>query len=120
MLNPDPQPTRVGARIAATSSLGRELVRPRIAIRGELAFSIETRASKQQKEFDVTAIAFDVETSMSTDEVRAALLYFSERRPEIWPGIAREEYKVYSVGSDSADVREGSSMPGLTIWAREA
>jgi hypothetical protein len=51
--------------------------------------------------------------------VREALLDFSERRPDIWPGLERSLYEVYAVGATTADVREGSKMPGMTVWARE-
>ncbi|GAB3879761.1 SRPBCC family protein [Terrabacter terrigena] len=64
-------------------------------------------------------VELDVETTASPEAVRAALLDFSDRRPEIWPGIDPSLYKVYSVGADTADVQEGSKMPGASIWARE-
>lgn len=61
----------------------------------------------------------DVDTTASPERVRAALIDFSDRRPEIWPGIARSQYRVYEVGATSAEIREGTTMPGATIWARE-
>lgn len=64
-------------------------------------------------------LELDVETSVSPERVRAALLDFSERRPDIWPGLERSLYEVYSVGETTADVKEGSKMPAMTIWARE-
>jgi len=64
-------------------------------------------------------VKFDVETTMSPEQVKAALLDFGDNRPNIWPGLAAEEYKVNSVGDGSADVREGTRMPGMEIWARE-
>jgi len=64
-------------------------------------------------------VELDVETSASPEAVRAALLDFSDRRPEVWPGIDPSLYKVYSVGDTFADVQEGSKMPGTSIWARE-
>ena len=64
-------------------------------------------------------VELDVDTSVSPEEVRAALLDFSERRPEIWPGIEPSLYEVYMVGDTFADVKEGSKMPGASIWARE-
>ena len=62
---------------------------------------------------------FDVETSLPPERVRELLLDFSERRPDIWPALERSLYEVYSVGETSADVKEGSRMPGMTVWARE-
>ena len=64
-------------------------------------------------------IEMSTETSRSPDEVVAALTDFSERRPQIWPGIAPRYYEVFSVGETSAEVREGSTMGPLRIWARE-
>jgi hypothetical protein len=64
-------------------------------------------------------VEVDIETATAPDEVRAALLDFTERRPEIWPGIHRSQYEVYSVGNDSADIKEGSKLLGGTFWAKE-
>jgi hypothetical protein len=64
-------------------------------------------------------VELDVETTVSPERVRAALLDFSDDRPEIWPGIHPSLYKVYSVADTSADVQEGSKMPGTTVWAKE-
>ena len=60
-----------------------------------------------------------VETSLSPDAVRAALLDFSERRPDVWPGLSRELYEVYSVGETTAEVKEGTKLPFGAFWARE-
>jgi hypothetical protein len=64
-------------------------------------------------------VVLDVETSLAPERVREALLDFSERRPDVWPDLERSQYQVYEVGETSADVREGSKLPGITIWARE-
>ena len=64
-------------------------------------------------------VELDVETGVSPKDVRAALLDFSDRRPEIWPGIEPSLYKVYTVGDTFAEVQEGSTMPGTRIWAKE-
>ena len=61
----------------------------------------------------------EVETSLPPERVKAALLDFSDRRPEIWPGIEPSQYEVYEVGETWADIKEGSKFPGTTIWARE-
>jgi hypothetical protein len=62
-------------------------------------------------------IEFDVETTLPPDKVRAMLLDFSDRRPDTWPGLARNQYKVYSIGETSAEIREGNKRP--KVWARE-
>jgi len=64
-------------------------------------------------------VELDVETSVAPEDVRAALLDFSDRRPEIWPGIEPSLYEVYTVGDTFAEVQEGSKMPGTRIWAKE-
>jgi polyketide cyclase/dehydrase/lipid transport protein len=64
-------------------------------------------------------VELDVETTVSPERVRAALLDFSDQRPQLWPGIDPSLYEVYAVGDTSADVQEGSKMPGMTIWAKE-
>jgi hypothetical protein len=64
-------------------------------------------------------VELDVETSASPERVRAALLDFSDRRPDVWPGIDAGLYEVYELGDTFADVKEGSRMPGMTVWARE-
>jgi hypothetical protein len=58
-----------------------------------------------------------IDTKLSPEQVIGALTDFSDRRPDIWPGLARSKYKVYSVGEKSADVQEGNEKPN--IWARE-
>jgi len=60
-----------------------------------------------------------VETTLPPEQVREALLDFSERRPEIWPGITPSLYEVYSVGETSAEVKEGTRLPFGAVWARE-
>jgi len=64
-------------------------------------------------------VELDVETSLAPERVRAALLDFSDRRPDIWPDLERSLYEVYEVGETSAVVKEGSRMPGMRIWAKE-
>ncbi|HVP76207.1 MAG TPA: hypothetical protein VMS63_09310 [Gaiellaceae bacterium] len=61
----------------------------------------------------------DVETTLPAEAVRRALLDFSERRPDVWPSLARGLYEVYSVGETTADVKEGTRTPLGTFWARE-
>ena len=60
-----------------------------------------------------------MEARVPPEKVREALLDFSPRRPEIWPGIFPPLYEVYGVGETSADIREGSKAPGGVIWAKE-
>ena len=68
---------------------------------------------------DVPRLAFDVETTLAPERVRQALLDFSERRSDIWPGVDRSLYEVYSVGETSAEIKEGTKFRGTAFWARE-
>lgn len=61
-------------------------------------------------------IEFDIRTDAPPEAIRAALLDFSERRPELWPGLPPDQYEVYEVGDTWAEIREGYRGP---IWARE-
>jgi hypothetical protein len=61
----------------------------------------------------------DTDTAVPPAAVRAALLDFSPRRPEMWPGIDPSLYEVYEVGPTTAEIREGSKSPGGAVWARE-
>jgi hypothetical protein len=68
----------------------------------------------------VPAVDTTVDTPASPAQVRNALLDFSARRPEIWPGITPSLYEVYSVGETTADVKEGTKLPLVgAFWARE-
>jgi hypothetical protein len=66
-----------------------------------------------------THVEFDLESSAPSEKVIAALTDFTDRRPDIWPGLSRQWYEVYSVGSTSADIREGTGSKKGTIWAKE-
>ena len=61
-------------------------------------------------------IEVDVESSASPERVIAGLTNFTERRPELWPGLNPKKYRVYEVGDTWADVQEGNND---MIWARE-
>ena len=50
------------------------------------------------------------------ETVIAGLIDFTERRPEIWPGLNPKMYRVCEVGDTWADVQEGTNS---MIWARE-
>ncbi|MEA2517301.1 MAG: hypothetical protein QOG16_1139 [Actinomycetota bacterium] len=59
------------------------------------------------------------ESTLSPDQVVAALIDFSERRPQMWTGITPSYYEVYSVGENEAHVREGTKQGPLEVWAKE-
>src|SRR5205807_4195574 len=66
----------------------------------------------------MTRFDVDADTKLSPERVREAYLDFTERRPDIWPGLARDLYKVYTVGEKQAEIQEGSTKP-FKVWARE-
>jgi hypothetical protein len=62
-------------------------------------------------------VEFDTETHLAPDKVIAMLTDFTERRPELWPGLWQGAYQVYSKDATNAEVREGNKSP--KAWARE-
>ena len=64
----------------------------------------------------VARFEFDLRSQASREAVRAALLDFSDRRPDQWPGLPPDQYEVYEVGDTWAEIREGYRGP---IWWRE-
>ncbi|HEX6709430.1 MAG TPA: SRPBCC family protein [Rubrobacter sp.] len=64
-------------------------------------------------------VEFDIDTPLPPERVVSGLTNFSELRPEIWPGIHPSLYEVRNLGTTSADVKEGTKAPGMTVWAVE-
>jgi hypothetical protein len=64
----------------------------------------------------VARFEFEIRSPASPEAIRAALLDFSERRPELWPGLPADQFEVYEVGDTWAEIREGYRGP---IWWRE-
>ena len=58
-----------------------------------------------------------MDTNASPEQVRKALLDFSDRRPEIWPELDPNVFTVHEIGDTWAEVTEGSPKP--KVWARE-
>jgi hypothetical protein len=58
-----------------------------------------------------------VETDVSADTIRRALLDFSDERPNRWPQLDPKTYEVHWVSETSAEVTEGSPFP--KVWSRE-
>ena len=50
-----------------------------------------------------------LETTVPPERLLAAATDFSPRRPDLWPTITRERYRVFSVGDHTADVEEGTA-----------
>jgi hypothetical protein len=74
---------------------------------------------REEKGATMPRVEFDIVTPLSPERVLSGLTNFSERRPEIWPAIHPSLYEVRSVGSTWAEVKEGSRLPGMTVWAIE-
>jgi hypothetical protein len=66
----------------------------------------------------VTTVEMDVDTKLPVERVIAALTDFTPRRTEIWKGLSKQYYEVYSVGDTWAEVREGNVKP-IRTWAKE-
>jgi hypothetical protein len=64
-------------------------------------------------------LEMETETSLSPEQVVAALTDFSDRRPQMWKGISPKHYEVYSVGDKTASVKEGTKQGPLDVWAKE-
>jgi hypothetical protein len=62
-------------------------------------------------------IEFDLTTSVAPDRFIAALTDFSPARAEVWPNVDERHLKVHELGTDWADVTEGSSFAG-GVWER--
>jgi hypothetical protein len=60
-----------------------------------------------------------LKSSLAPEQLMGAMLDFTERRPDLWPGLSRKFYEVYEVGDTSARVREGTAGPPFSVWARE-
>ena len=66
----------------------------------------------------MATIKFQVESPLDMEEVLAALTDFTERRPELWPAIDPNVYRVHELTDHSALVTEGTDVMG-GIWATE-
>ena len=59
----------------------------------------------------------DVESDVSPETIRSALLDFTRRRLDLWPQLDPDTYEVHWVKETSAEVTEGSPRP--KVWSRE-
>jgi hypothetical protein len=59
----------------------------------------------------------EVQTTLTPAQVIEAMTDFTDRRTELFPGLAPKYYEVYSLEDTTADVMEGTARP--KIWARE-
>jgi hypothetical protein len=64
----------------------------------------------------VPRLEFDLATDLRPERVISALIDFTDRRPDLWPSLRREDFRVDEIGGTWAIIREGS---GGRVWARE-
>jgi hypothetical protein len=62
-------------------------------------------------------IEFDLTSDVAPDRFIGALTDFSPARADVWPNVDAQHLKVHEVGTDWADVTEGSSFAG-GVWER--
>jgi hypothetical protein len=63
----------------------------------------------------VPHVVVDLDSDVPAERVLAAATDFSERRPDWWPNISRDFWRLHGQGENWAEATEGS--PG--VWARE-
>ena len=63
-------------------------------------------------------IQYEADGPVSPERFIAALTDFSDRRPDLWPGLDAKLYKVHELGDTWAEVTEGTDVRG-GVWGRE-
>jgi hypothetical protein len=74
---------------------------------------------REEKGVTMSRVELDIDTPLPPERVISGLTDFSERRPKIWPGLHPSLYEVRSVEDTWAEVKEGSRLPVMTVWAVE-
>ena len=62
--------------------------------------------------------SFQLDVRDPPAKVIDAMVDFSERRPQIWPNLTARLYRVHALGPATADVTEGTALPGVDVWER--
>jgi hypothetical protein len=62
--------------------------------------------------------SFQLDVRDPPAQVIGKMVDFSDRRPEIWPNLTARLYRVHALGPGTADVTEGTALPGVDIWER--
>lgn len=60
-------------------------------------------------------IVVDIDSEVPAKQVLAAAIDFSDQRPELWPNIWRDFWRLHDRGPNWANATEGSP----SVWARE-
>jgi len=66
----------------------------------------------------VPKFSFELDVRDEPATVMALMLDFSDRRPEAWPNLSAHLYRVHGLGTGTADVTEGTALPGAKVWER--
>jgi len=66
----------------------------------------------------VPQFSFELDVRDPPATVIGAMVDFSERRPEIWPNLTGRLFRVHALGPGTADVTEGTALPGVDVWER--
>ena len=66
----------------------------------------------------MSTFSFQLDVRDPPEKVIGAMVDFSERRPEIWPNLTARLYRVHALGPGTADVTEGTALPGVDVWER--
>ena len=62
--------------------------------------------------------SFQLDVRDPPARVMDLMLDFSDRRPEIWPNLTARLFRVHALGPGTADVTEGTALPGVDVWER--
>ncbi len=76
------------------------------------------RALSATEESAVARIHYEADGPVPPARFIAALTDFSDRRPDVWPGLDATFFKVHQLGDTWAEVTEGADVLG-GVWARE-
>jgi hypothetical protein len=66
----------------------------------------------------VPKFRFHLDVRDPPEKVIGAMVDFSERRPEIWPNLTGRLFQVHALGPGTAEVTEGTALPGVDVWER--
>lgn len=64
--------------------------------------------------------SFELDVRDPPERVIGAMVDFSDRRPEIWPNLTARLFRVHALGPGTAEVTEGTALPGVDVWERVA
>jgi hypothetical protein len=66
----------------------------------------------------VPRFSFQLDVRDPPAQVIGKMVDYSEQRPQIWPNLTARLFRVHALGPGSADVTEGTALPGVDVWER--